>query len=75
VYLNFEQGLTQIVFYRLANAQQKQQGLFDKQARLSRFASKAERDSWLNSEITELNNTIESLRQQVQIRKLTNNSV
>ncbi|KAH8555020.1 putative chromosome segregation protein SudA [Umbelopsis sp. PMI_123] len=48
----------------LANAQQKQQGLFDKQARLSRFASKVERDSWLNSEITELNNTIESLRQQ-----------
>jgi len=48
----------------LSNAQHQQQTLFDKQARLSRFASKAERDAWLSGEIRELMSTIESLRQQ-----------
>ncbi|KAG2184830.1 hypothetical protein INT43_000743, partial [Umbelopsis isabellina] len=50
----------------LANAQQQQQALFDKQARLSRFASKEERDSWLNHEINELNAAIEAQRSQGQ---------
>ncbi|KAM3587033.1 Structural maintenance of chromosomes protein 3 [Umbelopsis sp. WA50703] len=50
----------------LANAQQQQQALFDKQARLSRFASKEERDSWLNNEINELNAAIEAQRSQGQ---------
>lgn len=40
--------------------------MFDKQARLSRFASKEERDSWLSHEINELNAAIEAQRSQGQ---------
>lgn len=61
---------SRISAFRLANAQQQQQTLFDKQARLSRFASKAERDAWLNNEIRELTGTVESLRQQVYLQHL-----